>query len=101
MTNLLDIDDSRTISNPNSHYGAAGHNRLYFHSGTTLPIRPCEFDEDSEEENDPDWLRCYTERMLDEFTDVNDGEKTLMKLWNLFNLKTGLDLHHLIFIFTI
>jgi len=89
MTNLLDIDDSRTISNPNSHYGAAGHNRLYFHSGTTLPIRPCEFDEDSEEENDPDWLRCYTERMLDEFTDVNDGEKTLMKLWNLFNLKTG------------
>ena len=79
----------------------AGHNRLYFHSGTTLPIRPCEFDEDSEEENDPDWLRCYTERMLDEFTDVNDGEKTLMKLWNLFNLKTGLDLHHLIFIFTI
>ena len=29
MTNLLDIDDSRTISNPNSHYGA-GEFRSFF-----------------------------------------------------------------------
>ena len=66
---------------------SAGHHRLYFHSANSVPIRPCEFEYDSEGDNDPDWLRSHTKRMLDEFTDVNEGEKRLMKLWNLFILK--------------
>lgn len=29
--------------------------------------------------------------MIDEFTDVNQGEKDLMKLWNLFSLEKRLE----------
>lgn len=28
-------------------------------------------------------------QMIDEFTDVNDGEKKLMKLWNIHVMKRG------------
>ena len=66
---------------------SSGHHRLYFHSDTNIPIRPCEFDVDSEEEPDPDWLKDHIRKMLDEFTDVNDGEKPIMKLWNLYIMK--------------
>jgi len=34
----------------------------------------------------PDWLKEKTQEMIEEFTDVNSGEKELMKLWNLFML---------------
>ncbi|KAI8483379.1 Polycomb protein suz12 [Branchiostoma belcheri] len=67
----------------------SGHNRLYFHSGTCLPLRPQEIDNDSEEENDPIWLKQRTQHMIDEFTDVNEGEKELMKMWNLHIMRNG------------
>jgi polycomb protein SUZ12 len=38
-------------------------------------------------EPDPEWLQRTTKQMIDEFTDVNDGEKNLMKLWNLHVMK--------------
>lgn len=47
-------------------------------------------EEDSEGENDPPWLRMKTMMMIDEFTDVNEGEKELMKMWNLHVMKHGL-----------
>lgn len=50
-----------------------GHNRLYHHTTTCLPIYPKEMDVDSEGENDPEWLRNKTMTMIDEFTDVNEG----------------------------
>ena len=34
--------------------------RLYYHTVTSQPIRPCEIDIDSEDENDPEWLRQKT-----------------------------------------
>ena len=34
--------------------------RLYYHTVTVQPIRPCEIDIDSEAENDPIWLRQKT-----------------------------------------
>ncbi|XP_034395498.1 polycomb protein suz12-B isoform X4 [Cyclopterus lumpus] len=61
----------------------SGHNRLYFHSDSCMPLRPQEMEEDSEDERDPEWLREKTATQLDEFTDVNEGEKEVMKLWNL------------------
>ncbi|CAG7628836.1 unnamed protein product [Allacma fusca] len=64
-----------------------GHNRLYHHTSTCLPIHPKEIDIDSEGEYDPEWLRTKTSMMIDEFTDVNEGEKELMKMWNLHVLK--------------
>uniref|UniRef100_A0A8D3BP08 SUZ12 polycomb repressive complex 2 subunit b n=1 Tax=Scophthalmus maximus TaxID=52904 RepID=A0A8D3BP08_SCOMX len=67
----------------------SGHNRLYFHSDSCMPLRPQEMDVDSEDERDPDWLREKTATQLDEFTDVNEGEKEVMKLWNLHVMKHG------------
>ncbi|XP_044736832.1 polycomb protein SUZ12 [Chrysoperla carnea] len=67
----------------------AGHARLYHHTGTCLPVWPQELDCDSEGEHDPDWLRTKTTMMIDDFTDVNEGEKELMKLWNLHVMKFG------------
>ncbi|CAG9833787.1 unnamed protein product [Diabrotica balteata] len=66
-----------------------GHNRLYHHTTTCLPIYPKEMDVDSEGENDPEWLQNKTRMMIDEFTDVNEGEKELMKMWNLHVMKYG------------
>lgn len=57
--------------------------RLYYHTSTCLPIKPNELDLDSEADIDPDWLRERTKLMIDEFTDVNEGEKEILKLWNL------------------
>lgn len=57
--------------------------RLYYHTSTCLPIKPNEVDLDSEAEIYPDWLQERTQLMIDEFTDVNEGEKEILKLWNL------------------
>uniref|UniRef100_A0A673I733 Polycomb protein suz12-A n=1 Tax=Sinocyclocheilus rhinocerous TaxID=307959 RepID=A0A673I733_9TELE len=67
----------------------SSHNRLYFHSDSCMPLRPQEMDEDSEDERDPAWLREKTVMQIDEFTDVNEGEKEVMKLWNLHVMKHG------------
>uniref|UniRef100_A0A2A4J8H1 Uncharacterized protein n=1 Tax=Heliothis virescens TaxID=7102 RepID=A0A2A4J8H1_HELVI len=64
-----------------------GHNRLYHHTITCLPVYPNELDIDSESETDPLWLQQKTMMMIDEFTDVNEGEKELMKMWNLHVMK--------------
>ncbi|PNF35214.1 Polycomb protein suz12-B [Cryptotermes secundus] len=66
-----------------------GHNRLYHHTTTCLPIYPKEMDVDSEGEHDPKWLQTKTMMMIDDFTDVNEGEKELMKMWNLHVMKHG------------
>lgn len=58
-------------------------NRLYYHTSTCLPVKPDEVDIDSEADNDPAWLRERTQLMIDEFTDVNEGEKEILKRWNL------------------
>lgn len=54
---------------------------------TCLPIQPHELDEDSEGEHDSEWVRHKTQMMIDEFSDVNEGEKELMKMWNLHVMK--------------
>lgn len=66
-----------------------GHNRMYHHTMTCLPVHPKELDIDSEGESDPLWLQQKTMQMIDEFTDVNEGEKELMKMWNLHVMKYG------------
>uniref|UniRef100_A0A1A9VKX1 VEFS-Box domain-containing protein n=1 Tax=Glossina austeni TaxID=7395 RepID=A0A1A9VKX1_GLOAU len=81
---VLDEDE---LSNQRPYI--TGHNRLYHHTETCLPVHPKELDIDSEGESDPLWLRQKTIQMIDEFTDVNEGEKELMKLWNLHVMKHG------------
>ncbi|KAM8845704.1 polycomb protein suz12-A-like isoform 1-T1 [Spinachia spinachia] len=67
----------------------SGHNRLYFHSDSCVPLRPQEMEVDSEDERDPDWLKEKTAMQIEDFTDVNEGEKEIMKLWNLHVMKHG------------
>uniref|UniRef100_A0A3Q4MK83 SUZ12 polycomb repressive complex 2 subunit a n=1 Tax=Neolamprologus brichardi TaxID=32507 RepID=A0A3Q4MK83_NEOBR len=67
----------------------SGHNRLYFHSDSCLPLRPQEMEVDSEDERDPDWLKEKTVKQIEDFMDVNEGEKEIMKLWNLHVMKHG------------
>lgn len=61
--------------------------RLFYHTSTCLPIKPNEVDLDSEADMDPEWLRERTQLMIDEFTDVNEGEKEILKMWNLHIMK--------------
>ena len=62
----------------------SGHNRLYHFSTTCLPIpsHAILHGQDNEDHPDPEWLRIKTSKMIDDFTDVNAGEKDFMKMWN-------------------
>ncbi|XP_001605309.1 polycomb protein suz12-B isoform X2 [Nasonia vitripennis] len=86
LSEFLELDENEL---ENSRPYITGHNRLYHHTVTCLPIYPKELDADSEGENDPKWLQTKTMMMIDDFTDVNEGEKELMKMWNLHVMKHG------------
>ncbi len=69
---------------PNKYYSCqANLERVYYHTTTTLPLHVNEIDYDSDNDLDPDWLKEQSKLLINEFADVNDGEKELMKLWNL------------------
>lgn len=58
--------------------------RLYHSSTTCLPQPPFAINQpSSEDEVDPPWLIKKICRMIDEFSDVNEGEKEFIKMWNL------------------
>ncbi|KAL5282346.1 SUZ12 family protein [Megaselia abdita] len=86
LSEFLEHDEDE-INNQRSYI--VGHNRLYHHTETCLPVHPKEIDIDSEGENDPVWLQQKTIQMIDDFTDVNEGEKELIKMWNLHVMKNG------------
>ncbi|XP_071481229.1 polycomb protein suz12-A-like [Diadema antillarum] len=79
---LLEFQEGENTDYLTSRPYISGHNRIYYHTHSLQPIRPQEMDEDSEDEIDPDWIKERTRMMIDEFSDVNEGEKELMKLWN-------------------
>lgn len=73
---------------PNNLYNCqAGIERLYYHTQTGQPIHVDELNNDSDNELDPDWLKEQTNLLIDDFDDVNEGEKDMMRLWNLHNIK--------------
>lgn len=86
LSEFLEPDDGECDGNRPFYNG---HHRMYFHSKTKLPIRSAEKGQDSEDETIPEWMRAKTIQLIDEFTDVNDGEKELMKLWNLHLMKNS------------
>lgn len=85
LAEFLELDDADIVDAQRPYL--TGHNRLYHHTITCLPVYPNELDIDSESETDPLWLQQKTMMMIDEFTDVNEGEKELMKMWNLHVMK--------------
>uniref|UniRef100_A0A182PKE7 C2H2-type domain-containing protein n=1 Tax=Anopheles epiroticus TaxID=199890 RepID=A0A182PKE7_9DIPT len=86
LTEFIDNDENEFDS---QRPYITGHSRMYHHTMTCLPVYPRELDVDSEGESDPLWLQQKTMQMIDEFTDVNEGEKELMKMWNLHVMKYG------------
>ena len=52
-----------------------GHNRLYFRSTTVQPMTAADMDYDSETDAKPGWLKTKMCKLMDDFTDVNWGEK--------------------------
>lgn len=89
LTEFVEAADAENDPNGSQRPYITGHNRLYHHTMTCLPVHPKELDIDSEGECDPPWLQQKTMMMIDEFTDVNEGEKELMKMWNLHVMKHG------------
>lgn len=61
--------------------------RVYYHAVTNQPVHIDELDYDSDSEMDPEWLKQLTTLLINDFADVNEGEKEFMKLWNLHCLK--------------
>ncbi|XP_056143702.1 polycomb protein suz12-A [Lampris incognitus] len=88
-SSLSEFLESEDVDPEQQRTYISGHNRLYFHSDSCVPLRPQEMDVDSEDERDPDWLKEKTVMQIEEFTDVNEGEKEIMKLWNLHVMKYG------------
>ncbi|XP_037042961.1 polycomb protein Su(z)12-like [Bradysia coprophila] len=86
LLEFLEIDENELNS---QRPFVTGHSRLYHHRMTCLPVHPKELDIESEDENDPVWLQQKTKMMIDEFTDVNEGEKEMMKLWNCHIMRHG------------
>ena len=48
-----------------------------------------EIEIDSDNDLDSEWLRNHTALLINDFNDVNEGEKGIMLLWNLFLLKNN------------
>ncbi|XP_023328013.1 polycomb protein suz12-B [Eurytemora carolleeae] len=86
LSEFLELEDNENGTFENQRPFVSGHNRLYHDSTTSLPIPPHAIinNQDLEEEDrtDPEWLQIKTSRMIDDFTDVNEGEKEFMKIWN-------------------
>jgi hypothetical protein len=60
------------------------------------PIKPSEFEIDSEDELPIDWLVTKSDLQLQDLSYLNQGEREYMKLWNLHVLKdTPLGFGHL------
>lgn len=69
-----EVEQQRTYS--------SGHNRLYFHSDTCLPLRPQEMEVDSEDEKDPEWLREKTITVTIPFVQSYSKWIVVFKRWS-------------------
>lgn len=54
----------------------SGHNRLYFHSDSCVPLRPQEMEVDSEDERDPDWLKEKTAKVSSQLEEQIKGHSS-------------------------
>jgi hypothetical protein len=61
--------------------------RLAYNSKTYMVKKPLDPDYDSDLDKDPEWHRISIVRMLEDFDDVNEGEKDFMSIWNYFLMR--------------
>ncbi|KAG9343884.1 hypothetical protein JZ751_013271 [Albula glossodonta] len=69
----------------------SGHNRLYFHSDSCMPLRPQEMEIDSEDERDPEWLRekTITVRLASRHPLHSSAQRTLAE-WRVLRRASSL-----------
>ena len=78
------ITGEKPLTSCISLYSQERHS-LHSHFSTTclpIPSHSILHGDDEEDHPDPEWLRIKTSKMIDDFTDVNAGEKEFMKMWN-------------------
>lgn len=82
-----DVEENKfTVGKCELHFD--GHGREYYRTtNNMLYTHQADFDNDSEGEMDPGWLRAHTKKLIEEFTDVNEGEQEMLKMWNLHVMK--------------
>ncbi|CAF1202219.1 unnamed protein product [Adineta ricciae] len=56
--------------------------RVYRHTTGAQPIQPEHIQIDSDDEIYPEWTQQLSRRMMEDFQDVNEGEKEMMIMWN-------------------
>lgn len=56
--------------------------RVYRHTTGAQPIEPEHMQNDSDDEIYPEWTQQLSRRMMEDFQDVNEGEKEMMIIWN-------------------
>ena len=56
--------------------------RVYRHTTGAQPIEPEHMQVDSDDEIYPEWTQQLSRRMMEDFQDVNEGEKEMMIMWN-------------------
>ncbi|UJR33883.1 hypothetical protein I4U23_021304 [Adineta vaga] len=56
--------------------------RVYRHTTGAQPIEPEHIQMDSDDEIYPEWTQQLSRRMMEDFQDVNEGEKEMMIMWN-------------------
>ncbi|CAF0798810.1 unnamed protein product [Adineta steineri] len=56
--------------------------RVYRHTTGAQPIEPEHMQNDSDDEIYPEWTQQLSRRMMEDFQDVNEGEKEMMIMWN-------------------
>lgn len=62
---------------------------MFYHTNTWQPVRSeRELEEDSDEETAPEWLREHTRLLINDFSDLNEGEKWFMHAWNIHCLNS-------------
>ena len=61
--------------------------RVYRHTTGAQPIEPEHMQIDSDDEIYPEWTQQLSRRMMEDFQDVNEGEKEMMIMWNLHVMK--------------
>ena len=61
--------------------------RRYYHTESILPVVGGDAVHDSEDDEDQEALFEKTEQAIDDFSDVNQAEKQLMKMWNKHMLR--------------
>lgn len=91
-SNTFDEINKNNLNHQIFYTNTVGNNKLFFHTRTCSVIYPKDLNSalnDSDNEPDPEWLKEQTELFIQEFADVNQGEKEIMRLWNLHILSYG------------